>query len=83
VLKFLIVLLVIALFVSLGSGLYFLMVDQGDPSKRRVLQSLGTRLGLALCLAGLIVYGVATGQLGRGNPWDAGPIPIGGAAEER
>jgi len=72
-LKILIVLLVIALFVSLGSGLFFLMVDQGDPSKRRLFNSLGTRLGLALCLAALIVYGVASGQLGRSNPWDPGP----------
>jgi len=81
VLKFLIIVLVIALFASLGSGLYFLMVDQGDASKRRLLHSLGTRLGVALCLAGLIIYGVATGQLGRGNAWDAGPMPTQRAAD--
>jgi len=72
-LKILIVLLVIALFISLASGLFFLMVDQGDRGKRRLFNSLGTRLGLALCLAALMVYGVASGQLGRSNPWDPGP----------
>ena len=72
-LKFLIVLLMIMLVASLGSGAYFLLRDQGDKSKRGTLHSLGVRLGLALSLMGLIVYGVATGQLGHRNPWDAGP----------
>ena len=80
-LKFAIVLLMLALVVSLASGFYFLMVDQGDRHKRRLFHSLGVRLGLAICLAGLIVYGVATGQLGHRNPWDAGPRPA--ASQER
>ncbi len=65
----------IALVASLGSGFYFLMIDQGDKTKRRTLHSLGVRLSLAICLAALIVYGVATGQLGNRTPWDAGPGP--------
>jgi hypothetical protein len=65
----------IALVASLGSGFYFLMVDQGDKTKRRTLHSLGVRLSLAIGLATLIIYGVATGQLGNRNPWDAGPTP--------
>jgi hypothetical protein len=73
VLKTLIVLFMVSLVVSLASGFYFLMVDQGDKTKRRTLNSLGVRLGLALGLAALLVYGVATGQLGHRNPWDAGP----------
>jgi uncharacterized membrane protein len=80
-LKFAIVLLMLALVVSLASGFYFLMVDQGDRRKRRLFHSLGIRLALAICLAGLIVYGVATGQLGHRNPWDAGPRPA--APQER
>lgn len=64
----------LALVASLGSGFYFLMVDQGDKNKRRTFHSLGVRLSLAICLAGLIVYGIASGQLGNRNPWDAGPI---------
>jgi len=72
-LKIAIVVLMLALLASLGSGFYFLMSDQGDKTKRRTFHSLGVRLGLALCLAGVIIYGVATGQLGHRNPWDAGP----------
>jgi hypothetical protein len=73
--------MMLALVASLGSGFYFLMVDQGDKTKRRTMHSLGVRLTLACGLAGLIVYGVATGQLGHRNPWDAGPRPQ--AAEEQ
>ena len=74
-LKAAIVLLMVALVASLGSGFYYLMVDQGDKTKRRTFHSLGVRLGLAVTLAALIVYGVASGQLGNRNPWDAGPRP--------
>lgn len=73
-LKILIVILMVCLVASLGSGFYFLMKDQGDKNSRRTFHSLGVRLGLALGLALLIVYGVASGQLGHRNPWDAGPI---------
>ena len=72
-LKFLIVLFMVLLVASLFSGFYFLMVDQGDVSKRRTFNSLGVRLGLAVGLMGLIIYGVASGQLGHRNPWDNGP----------
>ncbi|MEH6635131.1 MAG: DUF2909 domain-containing protein [Halioglobus sp.] len=72
-LKTAIVLLVLALLASLGSGFYFLMTDQGDKKKRRTLHSLGVRLAIAASLMALIFYGVATGQLGHTNPWDAGP----------
>ncbi|MCP5128388.1 MAG: twin transmembrane helix small protein [Pseudomonadales bacterium] len=71
-LKAVIVLLMLALVASLGSGFYFLMKDQGDKTQRRTMHSLGVRLTLAICLVAVIVYGVATGQLGHGNPWDAG-----------
>jgi len=74
-LKTAIVLLMLALVASLGSGFYYLMVDQGDRTRRRTFHSLGARLGLALALAGLIVFGVATGRLGHSNPWDPGPLP--------
>lgn len=74
-LKILIVLFMLALVASLGSGFYFLMTDQGDKNSRRTFHSLGVRLALALGLIVTIVYGVATGQLGHRNPWDAGPKP--------
>ncbi len=72
-LKIAIVILMLALVASLASGFYYLMVDQGDKSRRRTFHSLGVRLTLAITLMGLIAYGVATGQLGHRTPWDAGP----------
>ena len=72
-LKILIVIFMVALVATLGSGAYFLMMDQGAKDKRRLFNSLGVRLGLAIGLMGLIIYGVATGQIGHRNPWDAGP----------
>ncbi len=80
-LKAAIVILMLALVASLGSGFYYLMVDQGDKNKRRTFNSLGVRLALAIGLAAVIVYGVATGQLGHRNPWDAGPRPQASQAE--
>lgn len=73
-LKTLIVIFMVALVASLASGLYFLMADQGDTAKRRLVTSLGVRLALALGLVIVIMYGLATGQLGHRNPWDAGTI---------
>ncbi len=68
-----IVLLLLALIASLGSGFYFLMVDQGDKTKHRLLHSLGVRLGITITLIAIVIYGVASGQLGHRNPWDSGP----------
>jgi formate hydrogenlyase subunit 3/multisubunit Na+/H+ antiporter MnhD subunit len=69
-LKFLIVVLLIALAVSLFSGFYFLMADQGDKEKRGTVNSLGVRVTLAVSLMMVVVYGVATGQLGSQAPWE-------------
>ncbi len=81
-LKTLIILLMIALVVSLASGLVFLLSDQGNTDKRRLFNSLGIRLALGFSLLCVILYGVMTGQLGHSNPWDAEPIreaPLGSA----
>lgn len=74
-LKIVILVLLMALLVSLGSGFYYLMKDQGDKTRRGTLHSLGIRLGIGLALAAVIVYGVATEQLGNRTPWDPGPRP--------
>ena len=74
-LKIAIIVLLMALLVSMGSSFYFLMKDQGDKTKRRTLHSLGLRLIIAIVLAVLIIYSIATGQLGNKTPWDAGPTP--------
>jgi len=71
-----IIILMLALVASLGSGFYFLMVDQGDKDKRRTLHSLGARVTIAVTLMTLIAYGVATGQLGHSTPWDGKPMPL-------
>ncbi|AQA17299.1 hypothetical protein BST95_02720 [Halioglobus japonicus] len=75
-LKALIIILMLALVASLGSGFYYLMVDQGDKNKKRTFHSLGVRLTLGVALLLVIIYGIATGQLGNRNPWDAGPQPL-------
>ncbi len=75
VLKFLIVVLLLGLVVSLFSGFYYLMVDQGDKNKRRTLHSLGVRVSLAAGLISLIIYGVATGQIRSQAPWEK-PRPV-------
>ena len=72
-LKTLIIVLMLALVASLGSGFYYLMLDQGNKKQRRTVHSLGVRLGIAAVLLALVVYGVATGQLGHVNPWDIKP----------
>lgn len=68
--KVIIVLLVIALLVSLASGFYFLMVDQGDKNKRRTLHSLGVRVTIAVSLMATVVYGVWSGQIRSQAPWE-------------
>jgi protein-S-isoprenylcysteine O-methyltransferase Ste14 len=74
-LKIAILVLLMALLISLGSGFYFLMTDQGDRTKRHTLHSLGVRLGIGIVLLGVIIYSIASGQLGNRNPWDVGPGP--------
>ncbi len=69
-LKILIVVLLLALIGSLGSGFYFLMVDQGDPNKRRLVNSLGVRVTLAASLMAVVFYGVASGKLKSQAPWE-------------
>ena len=74
-LKFLIVVLLLALLASLGAGFYYLMIDQGDPNKRRLLNSLGIRVTLAVTLMALIVFGVSTGRLKSQAPWERHTSP--------
>ena len=56
--------------VSLGSGLYFLIVDQGKPDSKRTVYSLGFRVTLAVILVILVTMGLITGELGNTVPWD-------------
>ena len=74
-LKVLIVVLLIALAISLFSGFYFLMTDQGDKDKRGTVNSLGVRVTLAVSLMLVVIYGVSTGQLKSQAPWEQ-PKPV-------
>jgi len=66
-LKIIIVLLLIAIVISLGSGAVFFFKDQGE--SKRTLYALGVRVTLAVLLMACIVYGVLSGQLGLNAPW--------------
>ncbi|HEY9035863.1 MAG TPA: DUF2909 domain-containing protein [Pseudomonadales bacterium] len=66
--------LFILLVIALLSGGFFLFKDQGAPDKRRILWSLGIRVGLAVALLAVISYGIVTGQLRSHAPWSR-PMP--------
>ena len=54
-LNFVIVVIMIGIIISLGSGLYYLVTDRGK-SNRTVL-SLTVRVGLAVVLLAVLAYG--------------------------
>jgi len=56
--------------ISLGSGLYFLIADQGKADSKRTVYSLGFRVALAVILVILVTVGLITGELGNSVPWD-------------
>ena len=59
--KLLIVILFLAVVGVLFSGLFFLMKDSSD--KKRVVNALAWRVGLAAALIALVAIGTATGLL--------------------
>ncbi len=60
-LKILIVVLMLAVIVSLFSGLFFLIRDDG--SRRRVVTSLAVRVGLSILLLSVILLALWQGGL--------------------
>lgn len=76
-LKIAIAILFIGVVISLFSGLTFLVKDQGDGKKRQWV-ALGVRVLLAGSMLALIAYGIQTGQLEFGAPWDRHKmLPVG------
>jgi hypothetical protein len=67
-LKTAIVIIFILLLISLFSGLFFLVKDQG--SGKRTLHSLTLRVSLTAILLLLVSYGVISGKLKSQAPWD-------------
>ena len=68
-LKTIVLILLILVLISLASSLVFLFIDRGNPNKKRIMYGLGFRVTLGAILIILIVYGIATGQLGNQAPW--------------
>lgn len=70
-LKIIIVVLLIAVIVSLFSGLVFLFKDSDRTDSKRTLYALGVRVTLAALLLATIFYGFYTGELrlGTNAPW--------------
>ena len=68
-LKALIVILFVGVVVSLSSSFFFLIKDVESP-KKRSLYALGVRITLATLLMTTVFYGIYTGKLGSGAPWD-------------
>ncbi len=66
-LKVIIVILLVAIIVSLGSGAVFFFKDQGE--SRRTLYALGVRVTLAVLLVLCLTYGVLSGELTLNAPW--------------
>lgn len=66
-LKAAIVLLLLATLVSLFSGLFFLVKDEGQTSK--VVNALTLRVSLTALTVALIAWGFYTGQLGTAVTW--------------
>ena len=73
-LKLFIVILFIAVVLSLSSALVFLLKDMNIKESKRMYYALGIRLTLAICLMGLIAYGLQTGRLHSAAPWDNLPL---------
>lgn len=65
----LVIILLIALVISLFSGLVFFVKDQG--SSKRTFHSLGVRLAIAVALFATTAYGLYTGELGHSVPWES------------
>lgn len=66
-LKVIILVLVAGILISLALGFIFFYKDQGR--SKRTLYALGVRITLAIMLIGVLIYGLATGELSLQAPW--------------
>ena len=62
-LKSVILLMMLAIFVSLGSGLVFLLRDRGQSDGRRMVKALTWRIGLSMALFLLLMAGFYFGVI--------------------
>lgn len=66
-LKSIIVILFVAILISLGASIVYLLQDKGYQDRTR--KALGVRIILAALLLACVVYGVWSGQLNISSPW--------------
>ena len=74
--KLVIVILLLAVLISLGVGLYQLLTESkslpSEPNKTsKFTKSLYIRVGFGLLLIAFIVYAILSGQLRPQAPWDS------------
>jgi len=66
-LKTIILILLAGILISLILGFIFFYQDKGR--SKRTLYALGVRITLAVILIGVVLYGLATGELAMQAPW--------------
>ncbi|VAW74965.1 hypothetical protein MNBD_GAMMA13-2082 [hydrothermal vent metagenome] len=59
--KVLIVITLVAILISLASGMLFLLKDEGKT--KRTAKALTVRIGLSVALFGLLMFGIFTGHI--------------------
>ena len=63
--KFIVLILLAAVVVSLFSGLFFLVKDRDSPDSTRMLTSLKIRVGLSITLVIFLVTAFSLGWIGQ------------------
>jgi hypothetical protein len=74
-LKTIIILLLIANIIALGTAFYAMMTDMGSSEGTRTAKFLTVRVSLAALLLIVVTYGIITGDLGLAAPWHPAATP--------
>ena len=74
-LKTIIILLLIANIIALGTAFYTMMTDMGSSEGTRTAKFLTVRVSLAALLLVVVAYGIITGDLGLAAPWHPAATP--------
>jgi hypothetical protein len=74
-LKTIIILLLIANIIALGTAFYAMMTDMGSSEGTRTAKFLTVRVSLAALLLVVVTYGIITGDLGLAAPWHPAATP--------
>jgi hypothetical protein len=74
-LKTIIILLLIANIIALGTAFYAMMTDMGSSEGTRTAKFLTVRVSLAALLLVVVAYGIITGDLDLAAPWHPAATP--------